>query len=189
MNVNDLLRKALNTDTEITAHVPYLASLSHYCTRVAELGVRSGVSTYALLAGSVGNLKKMWSYDWHYREEVVDNCMKAAPEVFSFVKRDTFEKSIDCHVDLLLIDTKHTYGQLEAELDLNAGLVNRWIVMHDTVLYGEKGEAGQIGLLPALRDFLAANKEWFICRHVKNACGLTTISRNEEDRPPSLIVL
>lgn len=191
MNVNDLLQKALNSNTEITAHVPYLAGMARQCARVAELGVRSGVSTYALLAGSTtgGILKRMWSYDWNYRQGVVDDCMQAAPDIYSFVLRNTTKKPIDRIVDLLLIDTRHTYDQLKVELEFNAGLVDRWIVFHDTVLFGERGEEGEKGLLCALREFLSSNPQWFISRHVKNACGLTTISKNRDDMPSEVIHL
>lgn len=190
MNVLDLYHKALETKTEITYHAPYLRSLAEQCSVAAEFGVRSGVSTYAILAGCLQRLTRMLSYDIQDRDNVAQEASKAAPEVFSFTKRDTSKEAVDVPVDLLLIDTKHTASQLRAELDLNHALVRRWIVLHDTELFGMRGEGGEEpGLLIALREFLDAHSEWFISRHVTESCGLTTLSRNPADRPQTEIKL
>lgn len=86
-------------------------------------------------------------------------------------------------VDLLFIDTKHTHQRLKWELETFHGDVNRYIVLHDTVLHGEKGEDGGPGLLAALREFMTEHPEWAVVYHALHQYGLTVISKSPEDRP------
>ena len=48
----------------------------------------------------------------------------------------------------------HTADQLTRELQRHAGKVRQRIVLHDTQIFGERGEDGGPGLLVALRAFL-----------------------------------
>ena len=85
--------------------------------------------------------------------------------------------------DLLFIDSKHTFNRLLEELTKFAPNCKRYIVMHDTQLYGEHGEDGGAGLLAALVVFIKNNPEWSVIRHVNNQYGLTTLSCNPDDKP------
>lgn len=102
--------------------------------------------------------------------------------------------------DLVFIDTWHIYGQLKRELAKYAPLTNKYIIMHDTEIDGVHGEVLRMGggnaelqevarnagmqqeeltkgLLPAIDEFLAANKEWVIVDQRMNNKGLTILGR------------
>ena len=56
----------------------------------------------------------------------------------------------------MFIDTLHDYEQLREELRLHAGKARRYVVLHDTTTFGERGETpGHRGLWPAVEEFLA----------------------------------
>ena len=101
---------------------------------------------------------------------------------FSFVQGDSLSVDIE-PCDLLFIDTRHTAAQLTAELERHAGNVRRRIVLHDTQIFGERGEDGGPGLLVALRAFLKAHPEWSVIYHTQVNHGLTVISRDQSDKP------
>jgi len=56
-------------------------------------------------------------------------------------------------------------------------------VLHDTQIFGERGEDAGPGLLVALRAFLKANPEWSVIDHTQVNHGLTVISRDKADKP------
>ena len=95
---------------------------------------------------------------------------------------DSLAVDID-ETDLLFIDTRHTAEQLWSELDRHALKVRRWIVLHDTQIFGERGEDGGPGLLPAIRRFLNENPEWSVVHHTQANHGLTVLSRDPHDKP------
>jgi hypothetical protein len=91
--------------------------------------------------------------------------------------------------DLLFIDSTHTERMLASELDKFAHNVRRFIIMHDTQTYQEKGEDGGPGLFVALRKFLRANPKWSVIHHSTEQFGLTVIGCKDEDKPklPTLV--
>jgi hypothetical protein len=91
--------------------------------------------------------------------------------------------------DLLFLDTKHTHSRLADELAKFAPQVERYIILHDTVLHGARGEDGGQGLLLAVKEFLAANSAWFVAWHAHHQYGLTVLGRQPQDRPAEPIHL
>lgn len=170
-------RAAAETPSDINEHVSCLRRLAEQCEHVTEFGVRYGVSTSAILAGSIhGRLKRLVSYDI-VRTGSVDKLEGIARELWTFIESSSTAQVIE-PTDLLFIDTQHTREQLAHELSMNSRQVRRWIVIHDTVLFGESGEGSPEGLLPAIRDFLIENDKWFVSEHYPNNNGLTILSCN-----------
>ncbi len=62
--------------------------------------------------------------------------------------------------------------------------MTRYIALHDTQIFGEHGEDGGPGLLPALRRFLKERPEWSVVYHSEANHGLTVIGRDPRDKPP-----
>lgn len=92
-------------------------------------------------------------------------------------------------VDMLFIDTQHTAQHLQAALDRYAPLVQKYIVVHCTVTYGEHGDKDRTqGVLHALRHFCDRNRQWSVLYKTQDAHGLIVLSVLEEDRKdvPSL---
>jgi hypothetical protein len=101
-------------------------------------------------------------------------------------------------VDMTFIDTWHVYGQLRRELEKFAPHTRKYIIMHDTFVDGIYGETIRcrlnaqqqsidsgfpieeinIGLIPAIHDFLHNHPEWVIYERYDNCNGLTILARN-----------
>jgi hypothetical protein len=178
--LEELYQLAAETPSDINEHCPKLRELSAQCEHVTEFGMRRGVSTVALLAGQPG---RMISYDLNGPDPMTDTLKTRQGETeFSFVQGDSLVVDIG-ETDLLFIDTKHTADQLWSELDRHASKVRRWIVLHDTQIFGERGEDGGPGLLPALRRFVNARPEWSVIYHTQANHGLTVLSRDPRDKP------
>jgi len=175
----ELYEAAAQTPSDINEHCPKLRELASQCDHVTEFGMRHGVSTVALLAGQP---QRFVSYD--LQDDPIAEVLKRKQERtdFEFRRGDSLSVEIE-ETDLLFIDTKHTADHLYAELDRHAGSVRRWIALHDTQIFGESGEDGGPGLLPALRRFLRERPEWSVIYHTQANHGFTVISRDERDKP------
>ena len=112
------------------------------------------VSATALLRGRPETLA---CYDLERHAEF-DNLFRLAGRTdIRFHLANSLEAEI-APTDLLFIDTYHVYDQLRRELERHAGKVRRFIAMHDTTTFGERGEAeGSRGLWPAVEEFLATH--------------------------------
>ena len=174
-----MFQKARSTPSDINEHCDTLKQLASESDVVIEFGMRHGVSTVALLAGQP---KRLISYD--FNQDPIAEVLKRqqGDTEFSFVQGDSLSVQIE-PCDLLFIDTRHTADQLTQELQRHAGKVRRRIVLHDTQIFGERGEDGGPGLLPALRRFLKEQPEWSVVSHTQTNHGLTVISRDPADKP------
>lgn len=166
---------ACNTPTDINEHLPILYELALDCKSVTEMGVRSGESTRAFLFADV----KLRSYDLELDNNVIDlfNLAKSHKKDVEYIQGDTRLIEID-ETDLLFIDTWHCYEQLKIELIRHASKVKKYIAMHDTFTFGCRGESAEIGLLPALIEFMTENPNWKFKIHRINNNGLTVIERD-----------
>ena len=173
MTIDDWYYNAWSKPSDFNEHVPTLRMLASMCDTVVEFGVRRGVSTVALLASDA---KTVFSYDLQRTPEVASLEQKAGNTVFRFIQGDSLLVDSPPH-DMLFIDTKHTYDQLIQELRKHSPNCKRWIVLHDTTTFGENGEGGGRGLLPAVRDFLKENEDWSILREWSNNNGLMVLGK------------
>ncbi|MCA9058461.1 MAG: class I SAM-dependent methyltransferase, partial [Planctomycetaceae bacterium] len=177
--LEDLYEKARSTPSDINEHCGTLRQLTSESDVVVEFGMRHGVSTVALLAGQP---KRLISYDLNQDPIAEVLKQRQGDTEFSFVQGDSLSVTIE-PCDLLFIDTRHTADQLTQELQRHAAKVRRRIVLHDTQIFGERGEDGGPGLLPALRRFLKERPEWSVVSHTQANHGLTVISRDPADKP------
>lgn len=166
-------------ESVINEHLPTLRRLAEQAREVVEFGTEEARSTTALLAGRPERFRCYDRAESSSGRRVVE---MAAPET----KWASFEVADDLTLppqpcDLLFIDTHHTGPHLAQELALHAPACRRRIALHDTEIFGERGENDEPGLRHALRDFLKANPEWFVSEHHENNCGLTVLSRDPED--------
>lgn len=163
-------------------HFEILKRFSNMCDSVTEFGVYDWNTTWAFIDS---NIKKLRSYDGKidrgkfYRSmggynDVVECCKENGID-FEFFVADTRECEIE-ETDLLFLDTWHTYAQVKSELRL-APQVRKFIVFHDTVLFGEVGSGGEEGIMRAIIEFLDDNKEWMIVEDNKDGNGLMVIER------------
>lgn len=179
LTIDSLYHMKLNEPSDINEHLPTLKIYAEQCDHVTEFGVRGVVSTYAFM---MGRPKVMRSYDLNPVENFgVDSdyltFLAAHNGIdFQFLVGNTLEIEIE-QTDLLFIDTLHVYGQLKQELELHNSKVNKFIILHDTETFGDVGENGEIGLWPAVEEFINDNKNWKIQARYINNNGLTILSR------------
>lgn len=86
-------------------------------------------------------------------------------------------------VDLLFIDTKHSYQHLLNELNTYHGRVKRFIMMHDTAHFGINGDDGGPGLIAAIMHFTGQNKQWSVHRQYRYQYGMIVLGCRDEDAP------
>ncbi len=160
--------------TDINEHLPTLKALASGCDHVTEFGVRSGLSTTALLAGRPRTLV---SYDMNRQPSVarLEALARETGTAFVFVLANTLDVEI-VETDFLFIDTYHVYEHLLAELHLHGNKARKYIAMHDTTAYGERGQDGGRGLWQAITDFIAEGT-FKVRDRYENNCGLTVLER------------
>jgi hypothetical protein len=168
-----LPRASALTPSDINEHLPTLHELAKDCQHVTELGTRSGNSTLALLAAQP---RRLVCYDLVRLPQVDQLAALAGQTEFVFHQEDVLQADIE-ETDLLFIDTRHTYDQLREELRRHAARARRYIVLHDTTTFGERGEAeGQQGLWPAVEEFLSEGT-FRLKQRFTNNNGLTVLER------------
>lgn len=164
--------KAQSTDMQ--GHMDVLQSYASQSKVIAEFGVYDCTSTWALLAGRPS---RMTSYDIERQPEVegVERAAEACGIPFKFVLADSATVDIGT-VDLLFIDSFHSYEHLSKELNIHAKNVTGHIIMHDTETFGHTDQTytGR-GLWPAVEEFLAGNAEWSIKERFTHCHGLTVL--------------
>lgn len=173
MMLDDLYHRAWRSGPNMGEHCPTLRLLAMECEAVTEFGTNGAVSTTAFLAGQPGRLTTI---DLVPSPEAEKLKPFAGRTRFEIIQGDSLTMNI-AHTDLLLIDSKHTFAQLSAELERHAEKVLRWIVLHDTVTFGSDGEDHGRGLLPAVREFLASHSDWRIVAEYRNSHGLMILRR------------
>lgn len=154
---------------------PTFRTYAEKCDHVTEFGVRGVFTTWAFLASRP---KRMVSYDIEYNPNI-EGAKKEAQRAgvsFEFRQESTLEATIE-PTDLLFVDTTHNYAHLKTELERHAEKVGKWILVHDTETFGEKGADGGPGEKQAIQEFLFAHPEWIQKEHMTISNGLTVLER------------
>jgi hypothetical protein len=178
--LQELYRQALAAPSDIREHLDTLYQLARGCDHVTEMGTRQGISTRAFLYAQP---EVLVCYDLvRYPDiDLLEAAARAAGRPrFLFVQADVRRIEID-ETDLLFIDTWHVYEQMKQELALHAGKVRTYLVFHDTMRFGETGEApGHRGIGPAIEEFLWDNPQWAESARRAYNDDLTILSRYGE---------
>lgn len=159
-----------NTPSDINQHLPTLRDFAKECDSVLELGVRTGVSTWAFIEGLPYG-SKLISVDIKSPDDY--GASSSALQLGAKNKGLDFELRIEDSVktktgkvDLLFVDTLHTYKQVKAELKAHSKNVNKYIVFHDTVSCPE--------IIPAIKEL----KGFSEVAHYTNNNGLMIIKKD-----------
>jgi predicted O-methyltransferase YrrM len=165
-------------ESDINQHLPTLKRYASYCETVAEMGCRKGISTTALLAGRP---KKMYTIDIFTPEYYgaslphLEELAKEAGTEFEFVLNSSLDIEIDGSVDLLFLDTIHTYTQVSAELTLHGNKTEKFILIHDIFSCPQ--------IVPAITEFMNKNKNWIILQWDDFNNGLGVLYNKDNDEP------
>jgi hypothetical protein len=188
--ITDYYNHRKNTPSDINEHIETLKNYASECEHITEMGVRTVVSTWAFLEA---NPKKLISID--INPCPIEEAAKLAGDAgidFKFIQASTLEIEIE-ETDLLFIDTWHVYQQLKQEFKLHCDKARKYIILHDTTTFGERGESGSEmkinimtnqmevipfrGLWPAVEEFLQEHPEWKVKERFTHNNGLTVLER------------
>jgi hypothetical protein len=124
--------------------------------------------------------EKMVSYDREADPQVEALGRAAGRTRFTFKAEDVLWAQIE-PTEMLVIDTRATYGQLHEELLLHAARVDRFIAVARTGHYGGRGEDGGLGLDAAVQELLDQGR---FRPHLKveKGAGLTVLRRAPGER-------
>lgn len=177
LNLTELADWTRTQPRDLNQHILNLITYSNKCDHVTEITNRRE-STVALACGMP---KKLISYTTE-ADELITECL--LPKCKNVVNLDIRKNqkpngSIE-PTDMLFVDDQQNGPYIQSVLNTYSNSVNRFIVIHDTELYGRGGAGNKEGMWPALREF-TNNTKWFATFHDKNQFGLTVLSCNQED--------
>jgi hypothetical protein len=187
-NVKELINKAgqialdykfgtlASQPSDMQGHMNTIKQYAMKCKRVIEFGVYDCTSTWAMVAS-----RPQWmrSYDIARRPEVdeVEKITKLTGIDFKYINESTIETTIE-ECDMLFIDTCHMYDFLIMEMNRHHDKVNKYILIHDTEIFGRVDQDGHgKGLFTAIEDFIKRQPEWTIRQHFTHCMGLTILAR------------
>lgn len=183
--------------SDINEHVSRLCSLAKECSSVVEIGVRTMVSTWGILQGLSESSSHPCSYlgiDITYPSSDTLWIAKQLAEgngiSFDFWQANDMDIEIE-PVEMLFIDSLHTYCHLTYELEKFSPKVSKYIAMHDTnwgniddptykgdyTEYPSEYDRTKRGLWLAIADFLKRHSEWTLYEQRFNNYGFTVLKR------------
>lgn len=185
--------------SDINQHIPVLRNLASQCSSVIEIGVRHMVSTWGILQGLSESACMCRSYLGIDLAPPPSHTFQQAKQLseingISFDFWIANDMNIDIEtVDMLFIDSLHTYCHLTYELEKFSSKVRKYIAMHDTSepwgnqdaddYFGDYSEysvhydRNKRGLWPAVEDFLQRHPEWYLYERRLNNYGFTILRR------------
>ncbi len=187
MNLEKVYSRHCSNKSDIKEHLPTLRRYAENHDRVVEIGVRTGLSSIALLSG-----KPKWMRSYDIDVELFTptlnklNRNNQLEDIdYEFIRGNSLKIEIE-PTDILFIDSWHTYTQLKQELIRHAPKVKRYILMHDTETFGRVGQDAERmkrekkpvkGLRHAVEEFLEGNPDWITHEIYTNNNGLYVITR------------
>ena len=185
--------------SDINEHIPVLQHLAKECSSVIEIGVRNMVSSWGLLQGLSESSSKPRSYLGVDLVSPTNGTLNMARKLaethgISFEFWQANDMAIDIEpVDLLFIDSLHTYCHLTYELEKFSPKIRKYIALHDTSdPWGSRDDSAysgdfseypayidrnKRGLWPAVENFLEHHPEWSLLERRENNHGFTILKR------------
>jgi hypothetical protein len=178
IDIADIFKMACeDIRSDINEHLPTLLKYGRLVDHITEFGVRGGCST---VAWWYAHPKTLRCYDiarCNAHDVLMSEAEGAAGFDYRFIQADVLGIEIE-ETDLLFIDTYHTYIQLSRELDLHANKVRKYLIFHDTVTFGLRGEDHRTpGIVAAIDEFMLWNPHWVIKEVFTNNNGLFVLKR------------
>ena len=189
MSLKQLYEYHRDTPSDINENMHHLYEYAQYCETIIEMGTRMGSSIFAFAYAKPKKLTSMDIDIFPHSEELKKLCTAEGIE-YEHIVGSTLELDIP-EVDMLFIDTEHSYLQLKSELAKHGNKAKMYLVFHDTTTFGyvdssaygdqglkyEDGTDVKHGLMPALEEFLEANPHWVIDLVKTNNNGMTFLKR------------
>ena len=163
-------------------HFPEIRDFAAKCEHVTEFGQRD----YGVIPLLAGKPKELRSYNIQLDGAAYWKAEKIGKElgIKVTISHEPYEQVLIDETDLFFYDRDpHTAQQLYQDLDKQADRIRRFIVVHDTDIYGAKGTGGAPGLKIGLMQFMKARPEWTVIYSTTKQYGLMVLSRNPKDKP------
>ncbi len=191
MNLEHYYNLAKKEESDINQHLDILAKYSSKCEHVTEFGIRSGNSTLSLLYG-----KPKFYRGYDLGKGANDDLLLDLAKENNIDFKITYDSTLNITIektDLLFIDTYHVFSQIIQELFLHGRKVKKYIIFHDTVVYGTFDEGHcmncykpvtignssfpTFGIMPAIKLFMDETKMFREVENVKTSSGLYVIEK------------
>lgn len=187
LSMEHVYTKVRNAPRDLDEHMPKLRELAELCPVITEISARRE-STIAFMAA---NPKILRTFNTDVDAVVLRarEFAKDATDIqFTPISDSSMIPTIE-ETDLLFIDTEHHGKALEEELLKYAGQVKRFIVLHDTEMFGMQGQPDaegkpQIGMMSAIGAFCRSNPKWTMVYHTTNQYGLSVLGCQAQDKKP-----
>jgi hypothetical protein len=158
-------------------HLFTLATLARDCDHVTEFGIHNGDSTIAFLHGLSNKNARMRSYHPE-RIPLIEQLAKHGLQThwtYHWAEPATLAPIEE--TDLLLLNTRPIYSQLQRELSLHAAQVRRFLIIPHTERFAKTGADSGPGLTRALLDWVTRQPHWKIEARSPEHGGLTVLKR------------
>lgn len=172
-----------NKPSDFNEHFAKIREFAAKCDHVTELGSRD----YGVIPLAAGCRKTVRSYNSatdgsaFWRLEAVTKEVDGLDVV---IRHDPANQVVLEETDLLFVDNaEHNAAAVGGLFRLHIDKVRRFIIVHDTELFGAKGDNGGPGLKVALMSLMATRPEWTVIYNTPDQYGLMVLSRNPEDKP------
>lgn len=143
------------------------------CNVAVSLGIGKGDGAFALLLGC----QKHYSVDPNPSRDTL-NFLNDYFGVKSLNINQATDLPLDIDdFDVLFVDSIHTADNVEKELNTHAHKVNKYIIFHDTTIFGEIGEDGSEGIKKPIYEFLNNNEDWKIIYETDRNNGLMILGK------------
>lgn len=175
--------------SDFSKHFPKLRELAAQCEHVTEFGSRD-YGVIALLAGQPKTLRSynsqadgaaFWKAEQLAKSKAVETKVAITHDLPDAVDIE--------ETDLLFYDPARS--DLFADLERHLAKIRRFIVVHDTDIYGIRFPNGRHGLKLELIRFMHAHPEWTVVYSTTTQYGLMVLSKNPDDKPkrPSVFAM
>jgi len=179
LDVDQTFEYYASKQSDFNEHFLKLQELAAQCEHVTECGSRD----YGVIPLLAGKPKILRSYNsqldgaafWKAEQLGEKNGIKVS------ICHDSFDAVEIEETDLLFYDPAKS--DLFADLERHHTKIRRFIVVHDTDIYGVKLPDGRPGLKLHLMRFMKAYPEWTVVYSTTTQYGLMVLSRNPEDKP------
>jgi hypothetical protein len=178
--IESIYQEHVKSGSAIAPHLPTLRRLACDCKTVVEFGVKNGASTTAFLSAGC----EVTSYDIVETRRARE-LERLAGKTWTYRVQDSrTAEQVDC--DLLFIDSLHTYDQCKAELARMGNHARKYLVFHDTIIFGSVGALGEtgkhaegvLGIRPAIDEFMIEwSYRWRLQFHDVHSAGLLVLRR------------
>lgn len=169
----DRFEEMKKNKSDINEHLEEIFNHTKGCNIAVSLGLGKGDAAFSLLLGCQHHI----SIDSNPSDDTINFLRDYFGNKSSIIRQST-DLPIDIEeFDVLFIDSKHTAENVKNELKAHAHKVNNYIIFHDTSIYGEIGENGEVGIMISIIEFLNNNSKWKIIYQANHNNGLIILGK------------